>query len=295
MLCPACKKHETSIVSDKYEKKTNTVKRKRYCVCGHLFTTFEKFEKLRKKRKARPDTIWKNIRFIWYSRMRLGAAYTALSKALCEIFNLPPSVLNDKNYTYEKERKKTILDCFNEKGKSYFIIQTVKTKKNKKKIYRVTIEGKKQTIRNVTKNVDYWEHRWYLFGAPGIFDFPKPFEFKYNEKFEKFRDKRIRDIAGKYIPPPDKAAKMAQIDELDYDLEYKIIHEYLTNKGYKYFERDDSLDKNIVRKETDEFYKSVCTYITDEKYNQEFFIKNDPPNSDLWESELWWEIYKIIR
>ena len=53
--------------------------------------------------------------------------------------------------------------------------------------------------------------------------------------------------------------------------------------------------KNIVRKETDEFYKSVCTYITDEKYNQEFFIKNDPPNSDLWESELWWEIYKIIR
>ena len=38
---------------------------------------------LRKKRKARPDTIWKNIRFIWYARMRLGAAYTALSKALC--------------------------------------------------------------------------------------------------------------------------------------------------------------------------------------------------------------------
>ncbi len=284
MLCPACKKHETSIVSDKYEKKTNTVKRKRYCVCGHLFTTFEKFEKLRKKRKARPDTIWKNIRFIWYSRMRLGAAYTALSKALCEIFNLPPSVLNDKNYTFEKERKKTILSCFNEKGKSYFIIK----KENRKKIYKVTIEGKKQTIRNVTKNVDYWEHRWYLFGAPGIFDFPKPFAFKYNEKFEKFRDKRIDEA--------DKADEAGNEDnESESEFEFKIIHEYLTNKGYKYSERDDSLDKNIVRKETDEFYKSVCTYITDEKYNQEFFIKNDPPNSDLWESELWWEIYKIIR
>ena len=284
MLCPACKKHETSIVSDKYEKKTNTVKRKRYCVCGHLFATYEKFEKLRKKRKARPDTIWKNIRFIWYSRMRLGAAYTALSKALCEIFNLPPSVLNDKNYTFEKERKKTILSCFNEKGKSYFIIK----KENRKKIYKVTIEGKKQTIRNVTKNVDYWEHRWYLFGAPGIFDFPKPFAFKYNEKFEKFRDKRIDEA--------DKADEAGNEDnESESEFEFKIIHEYLTNKGYKYFERDDSLDKNIVRKETDEFYKSVCTYITDEKYNQEFFIKNDPPNSDLWESELWWEIYKIIR
>ena len=284
MLCPACKKHETSIVSDKYEKKTNTVKRKRYCVCGHLFATYEKFEKLRKKRKARPDTIWKNIRFIWYSRMRLGAAYTALSKALCEIFNLPPSVLNDKNYTFEKERKKTILSCFNEKGKSYFIIK----KENRKKIYKVTIEGKKQTIRNVTKNVDYWEHRWYLFGAPGIFDFPKPFAFKYNEKFEKFRDKRIDEA--------DKADEAGNEDnESESEFEFKIIHEYLTNKGYKYSERDDSLDKNIVRKETDEFYKSVCTYITDEKYNQEFFIKNDPPNSDLWESELWWEIYKIIR
>ncbi len=284
MLCPVCKKHETSIVSDKYEKKTNTVKRKRYCVCGHLFATYEKFEKLRKKRKARPDTIWKNIRFIWYSRMRLGAAYTALSKALCEIFNLPPSVLNDNNYSFEKERKKTILSCFNEKGKSYFIIK----KENRKKIYKVTIEGKKQTIRNVTKNVDYWEHRWYLFGAPGIFDFPKPFAFKYNEKFEKFRDKRIDEA--------DKADEAGNEDnESESEFEFKIIHEYLTNKGYKYSERDDSLDKNIVRKETDEFYKSVCTYITDEKYNQEFFIKNDPPNSDLWESELWWEIYKIIR
>jgi len=288
MLCPSCKKHETSIVSDKYDKKTNTVKRKRYCVCGHLFATYEKFEKLRKKRKARPDTIWKNIRFIWYARLRLGAAYTALSKALCEIFDLPPSVLDDKNYTYEKERKKTILDCFNEKGKSYFIIQTVKTKKNRKKIYKVTIDGKKQTIRNVTKNLDYWQHRWYLFGAPGIFDFPKPFEFKYNEKFEKFRDKRIDEA--------DKADEAGNgDDESEVEFEFKIINEYLTNKGYKYSDHDDSLDKNIVRKETDEFYKSVCTYITDEKYNQEFFIKNDPPNSDLWESELWWEIYKIIR
>lgn len=286
MICPECKKHETSIVSDKYEKKTNTVKRKRYCVCGHLFNTYEKFERLRKKRKARPDTQWKNIRFVWYGRMRLGAAYSALSKALCEIFNLPPSVLDDKNYSYEKERKKTILDCFNEKGKSYFIIQTIKSKKNRKKIYKVAIEGKKQTIRNVAKIPDYWTHRWHLMGAPGIFEFPKAFEFKFNEKFEEFRDMRIREIAGD---------KVVEAENEDDELEFKIMDEYLANKGYRFVEGEDRLEKDTVRKEIDEFYKSVCTYITDKKYNQEFFIKNDPPNNDLWKSQLWWEIYKIIR
>ena len=45
MLCPTCEKHETSIVSEKYDKKTNSIKRNRYCICGNSFDTYEKIKK----------------------------------------------------------------------------------------------------------------------------------------------------------------------------------------------------------------------------------------------------------
>lgn len=48
MICPICKKNRTTIISDKFDKFTNSVKRKRYCICGNFFSTFEKFEILRK-------------------------------------------------------------------------------------------------------------------------------------------------------------------------------------------------------------------------------------------------------
>ena len=41
MLCPVCKKHETSIVNSNYDKFVNTIKRDRYCACGYKFITYE--------------------------------------------------------------------------------------------------------------------------------------------------------------------------------------------------------------------------------------------------------------
>ena len=96
MLCPNCKKHETSVVNSNYNKFLNTIKRDRYCACGHKFITYEinqsefksqtlkiqkTFKKVNKvKRKSREDTIWKNIRFYWYGEFRVIAAIRAMSE-----------------------------------------------------------------------------------------------------------------------------------------------------------------------------------------------------------------------
>jgi|ETNmetMinimDraft_33_1059910.scaffolds.fasta_scaffold55555_1 hypothetical protein len=298
MLCPACNKNETSIVSDKYEKKTNAVKRKRYCVCGHLFATYEKFEKLRKKRIERPDTQWKNTRFVYYATERVLEAHSITLKAFKKVFGL-----KTKDLIIEKKIKKVLKysDYINEKGKSYLTIET----KKDRKIHKFKIGGKKQTIRNILKNQVYWEHRWMIVGIPGVFDFDKAFEFKFKKNFAKYRDKRIKEIAGN---------KVAAAGNKDAKLEYKIVDEYFENKGkgpnfYELSTKDfqnvmldkdgeisnDILDKDIVRKEVDEFYKSVCTYIKDKEYNQDFFVRNDKAFSDFWKKDWWWETYLKVR
>ena len=57
MLCPKCKKKETSIVKELYESSTNTVKRQRECKCGNLFVTYE-IDKL--GLKSKPAKILRN-------------------------------------------------------------------------------------------------------------------------------------------------------------------------------------------------------------------------------------------
>ena len=96
MLCPECKKNNTSVVNSNYDKFVNTIKRDRYCTCGYKFITYEinqsefksqtlkiqkTFKKVNKvKRKVREDTGWKNIRFILYAAARMDAAISAVSK-----------------------------------------------------------------------------------------------------------------------------------------------------------------------------------------------------------------------
>ena len=41
MICPECKKNSTSVVNSNYEKFINSIKRDRYCTCGHKFITYE--------------------------------------------------------------------------------------------------------------------------------------------------------------------------------------------------------------------------------------------------------------
>ena len=144
-----------------------------------------------------------------------------------------------------------------------------------------------------------------IVGIPGVFDFDKAFEFKFKKNFAKYRDKRIKEIAGN---------KVAAAGNKDAKLEYKIVDEYFENKGkgpnfYELSTKDfqnvmldkdgeisnDILDKDIVRKEVDEFYKSVCTYIKDKEYNQDFFVRNDKAFSDFWKKDWWWETYLKVR
>ena len=52
-------------------------------------------------------------------------------------------------------------------------------------------------------------------------------------------------------------------------------------------------NKGLVRKESQEYYKSVCDYIKQPQYNKEFFTKHQPQMEPMW--NRWWDIYLKIR
>ena len=166
MICPRCKKYKTSIVSDNYNKKTNTVERKRRCSCGNLFSTFEKFASSRNKRKARADTVWKDIRFMYYGNQRITVAITTIWRALNKIYNLKiASSRLAGNEPFENPKvidivRKTRFAFYTINGKPYLSIK----KFNSKKEYKFKIQSKKKTIIHLLKKTMYWAHRELIFG-----------------------------------------------------------------------------------------------------------------------------------
>ena len=44
MICPICKKGETSVVDSRPTEDWTTIRRRRLCVCGQRFTTFERVQ-----------------------------------------------------------------------------------------------------------------------------------------------------------------------------------------------------------------------------------------------------------
>ena len=44
MICSSCKKSETSVVDSRTTEDGTTIRRRRQCVCGHRFTTFERVQ-----------------------------------------------------------------------------------------------------------------------------------------------------------------------------------------------------------------------------------------------------------
>ena len=44
MICSICKKGETSVVDSRPTEDGNVIRRRRQCVCGHRFTTFERVQ-----------------------------------------------------------------------------------------------------------------------------------------------------------------------------------------------------------------------------------------------------------
>jgi hypothetical protein len=231
MLCPNCKKHETSVVNSNYNKFLNTIKRDRYCACGHKFITYEinqsefksqtlkiqkTFKKVNKvKRKSREDTIWKNIRFYWYGEFRVIAAIRAMSE------NFNKKILGKE---FEGHKKG---------GKIYWRINEPGMKKAV--IYKT--EKKKETINSMLKLKFYWVLRNSC-----------------------LKDKPITDMENK--------------------------------------------DK--VRAEAQQFYKSVCQYIKNDEYNKEFFstfskalhsakILKTEDMMKMWMDDNHWKIWLLVR
>ena len=56
---------------------------------------------------------------------------------------------------------------------------------------------------------------------------------------------------------------------------------------------EDMENKNLYRKEVNEFYKSVCHYIEDPKYNKDFFIYYQPDAKKFWND--YWNLYLKVR
>ena len=44
MICPICKKGETSVVDSRPTEDGTAIRRRRLCICGERFTTFERVQ-----------------------------------------------------------------------------------------------------------------------------------------------------------------------------------------------------------------------------------------------------------
>jgi len=168
MLCPACKKLETSILKTSYESFTNTVKRQRTCDCGNLFETYEidksglkvkpaKILKnsiqVKKKRKPTIKEEWIDFRVFLYGFMRMKAIFSAVMNAKDKF---------DKKFKYGEQtlvgatkfpNKKSFFSVFNRNNNEYSDVK---------------IEGVKQTIKKCLDLSIYWKKRKYFFKNKSI-------------------------------------------------------------------------------------------------------------------------------
>ena len=150
MLCPRCKKQETSIADKKQDIKSNLVLRNRYCPkCDFTFSTNEKI-KIIKKRKPRPEKLLMNFRFYLYGMYRIAA------------------ILDTENKLFKSQggKDKAKFDVIRwvqtSSGKSKVILADVKYKNNKK-IFNTSVERylerKKETIEHILSFDCYWLYK----------------------------------------------------------------------------------------------------------------------------------------
>ena len=168
MLCPACKKLETSILKTSYESSTNTVKRQRTCDCGNLFETYEidksglkvkpaKILKnsiqVKKKRKPTIKEEWIDFRVFLYGFMRMKAIFSAVMNAKDKF---------DKKFKYGEQTLVAATKFPNKK--SFFSVFN----RNNNEYSDVKIEGVKQTIKKCLDLSIYWKKRKYFFKNKSI-------------------------------------------------------------------------------------------------------------------------------
>jgi len=159
MICPKCKKQETSILKTSYESLTNTVKRQRKCSCGYLFVTYEidksglksksakilkSSVQLKKKRKPTIKEEWIDFRVFLYGFMRVKAIISASLAAVYEFDKKFKSVDETLMSATKFPNKKSYISVFNHK-------------KNKYSDFK--IERVKQTIKKCVENNFYWKKK----------------------------------------------------------------------------------------------------------------------------------------
>jgi hypothetical protein len=143
MICPKCKKQETTEV--KINKQHKDVQRERYCSgCDFSFSTVEKIKSYN-KRKPRLKKLLMNYRFYMYGLHRVIK--------LAQVYNKITQNITSKN-----------LNSFDigfvmNTGKSGIYLHNKKSKKT----YVQNPERKKQTIENIISHPSYWTYKNSLF------------------------------------------------------------------------------------------------------------------------------------
>ncbi len=251
MLCPACKEHKTSIVSEKYDKKTNSIKRNRYCICGNSFETHEKIKKS-EKRSPKLITLWKNCRICLYAVQRLADCLNPMveehSNVIHQYADLFDKIKTEGLTTAEKAKLKQGIEKFKKTGRQDLHYEN---------LTKFLAEG-------ITKK-----------GGKNYFQPPLK-----EDIFHLSSTKNVNKIK--------LLNKKETINRIVNDEHYWGSRNHFLNKPI-----EDMKNKSLVRKESQEYYKSVCDYIKQPQYNKEFFIQHQPQMEPIW--NRWWDIYLKIR
>ena len=273
MLCPTCEKHETSIVSEKYDKKTNSVKRNRYCICGNSFDTYEKIKKS-EKRNPKQTSLWKNCRFCFYASQRIYDCVTPVTDQYENFLN-DISNLAEKTDAELDAFVSTIIKKEREKGTEIF--------KQFKENFKKLKEDKRYLAENIRS----------------LFKKIKPMREFISIGITKKGGKNYYDLSPE-MRKFFQLLPIRQINKIKFVNKKETINKivkqsYYWEARYDYLKKpiEDMKNKNLVRKESQEYYKSVCDYIKDPQYNKDFFIQHLPQTKDTWDKL--WNVYLKIR
>ena len=246
MLCPKCKKKETSIVKELYESSTNTVKRQRECKCGNLFVTYEidklglkskpakilrNSHQLKKSRRPSAKEEWIDFRVYLYGFMRMAAILTSSMSAMDKFDKKfkhgPDTLLGATKFP----NKKSFFSVFSRKNKDYSDVK---------------IERVKQTIKSCVDAGIYWKYKKKFFKHIVI---PDP------------KDKRaISDEINQYNRSITSYIRKDKYDTPDFfnnnnKYLYEIINDVYPNKYTK--EEAKKLNKNLFSAYNWHWYKEV--------------------------------------
>ena len=244
MICPKCKKQETSILKTSYESLTNTVKRQRKCSCGYLFVTYEidksglksksakilkSSVQLKKKRKPTIKEEWIDFRVFLYGFMRVTAI---ISSSISAVYKF------DKKF---KSGKDTFLGPakFPNK-KSFFSVFS----RNNKDYSDVKIERVKQTIKKCVALKIYWKNKKKLFKNIIIPD---------------LKDKRaISDEINQYNRSITSYVRKDKYDTPDFFDNSKYLDEMINDYYFKFTKEEvERMKTNLFSSRFWNWYKEV--------------------------------------